>query len=1011
MLPPPPSPPATSTPPSAPAVPADVTEVKAEAIVQDTEEATLTTIADAESLVLITPQQSPPNKNRCTIASAIIPPTTQMTAAVSNVDDGEGKKDGEDGGMQDGSVNITAPSAISPAPTVSAAVARVSSLETGDSSNNITRNGGDVRSGDQATASLALVDAAPMANHGEFGEKIEQIKTKSVGPEDRLMMMIKDMAKVRDLPSQRGETESETIVYAIPSIGPEHHKPEEPSADSTTVELPTQEPSSLSLSDDTAAPTDPLTTMLLQTIQPLLVHTDSDDIVAQGSSQDSVAVSSEQGTGGSAAMDQESSDQSRIDTNAATESRPWDSDASMASGSEAEARTSDDNAMEDDESDTAGMQADMSLDVPESTLSSTGLSQDLVMNQVGTEEAEDQYMNKAQLEQLMDDREMEKADRGDLSTLVAMIEDAPVLEEAVGVDLDRKEAANVLGGLQVGSASQDYHSLSMESAFDSDNFENALVSDDRSTEPESTSTAALKTENGATLSDSVAMSDQLLETRLDIDVAKDLLDSKVLDALLGIVFIEPEHAKKTLAMDGPTEAARAEVLLTESVPAGSMSMEPILSDTTPTEIVSSEIAPAKATLVESAPTKIASAETAPVESMADKAGVKESVVLTSPAEEPALKDMTEHIQGILEPSVVDAVDSNLDTTTGMPEVEERGRKVSSESHRVNFPAEAEEIRDSSEGMSDMDVDGPQTVPDVKMNSYSSPAPTSSSTPDNGDRGGVHDRRSSLGQGHGQRRRSSTSPSVLRRNSTASRLSAADYHGHAHPSWHFVPGSDLAFLSEMAASNADLKRFRRETQWLEERVSRPKRDKETDSVLDKALGLTRDVPTRSRDRRDHGGGGGSGRSGPSLPPAVSASGVVRLSSDSRLALSMLKMKLLADIEEQTRLESDQETLQRTLDRTRTRVRERQELQEQAEEEIRAYEEKQEELERELQRVRKQEKACLEMREQQRKQAEGEVRQLQATLRMLQEQQQQRQILEEQEWEEQLKWEDLQRGVQQ
>ncbi|KAG0218472.1 hypothetical protein BGX33_007254 [Mortierella sp. NVP41] len=300
--------------------------------------------------------------------------------------------------------------------------------------------------------------------------------------------------------------------------------------------------------------------------------------------------------------------------------------------------------------------------------------------------------------------------------------------------------------------------------------------------------------------------------------------------------------------------------------------------------------------------------------------------------------------------------------------------------------------------------------------------------------------------------------------------------HHHASWHFVPGSDLAFLSEMKASDADLKRFRREHDWLEERVRRPKRDHESDQLLDKALGLTRMVvvpsppsmhkeyyqhqqqyrqypgyhnrpsdsprhssptrqgrhssptrqgrhssptrqgrhssPTRQgkvkegeegeqRAKRRAGEVQDDDREGRSKDTATTSTkqprhqytkhpstAAVRLSTDSRLAFSILKTNLSSELEEQTRLETDQRILERIVERTSAQLTTTTELQERAEARLRELQERQPGQEQELQKLERLERACLELRDRQRQQAEEEIRQLEETLRLLTSQREQK-----------------------
>ncbi|KAF9153924.1 hypothetical protein BG015_002293 [Linnemannia schmuckeri] len=248
----------------------------------------------------------------------------------------------------------------------------------------------------------------------------------------------------------------------------------------------------------------------------------------------------------------------------------------------------------------------------------------------------------------------------------------------------------------------------------------------------------------------------------------------------------------------------------------------------------------------------------------------------------------------------------------------------------------------------------------------------------------------------------------------------------HPSWHFAPGSDMAFLSEMKGSDADLKRFRREHEWLEERVRRPKRDHTSDQLLDKALGLTRMVvvppslskgygeirdgeemkkdmkvvlsrkgPAEGHDNKD----GGEEKKGEKDTTTNSVATTntqnnnkyitpVRLSTDSRLAFSILKTNLSAELEEQARLETDQRILEQIVERAATKLSTIAQLHSQAEERLRELQTKQPDQERELSKMEKLERACIELRDRQRQQAEEEIRQLEETVRLLESQQEQK-----------------------
>ncbi|KAF9570720.1 hypothetical protein EC968_001451 [Mortierella alpina] len=303
---------------------------------------------------------------------------------------------------------------------------------------------------------------------------------------------------------------------------------------------------------------------------------------------------------------------------------------------------------------------------------------------------------------------------------------------------------------------------------------------------------------------------------------------------------------------------------------------------------------------------------------------------------------------------------------------------------------------------DMDLEELPTVPDVEN---SSPGPTFSSLTD------VSPASDNDSSSH-----SESQPPLLPSSSktTASAHPPAQNGTPVYPSWHHVPGADMALLSEMRASTADLSRFRRETRWLEERVRRPRRDAVSEDVFDKALGLTRTI-SLSRQKRDHRDESQHQKQGQdqdqdqdrSYPQSQehaqrtgqsmttrSFGAAVRLSADSRLAYSSFKAHLMEEMEEQLRLESEQRALQRAVERTETKIKLKQRLGEQAEQKMREVLEKQAELDLELERVRKMEQEYLEKREQQRRKAEDEIRQLEETLRMLQEHHQQQQQQQQQ-----------------
>ncbi|KAF9428819.1 hypothetical protein BGZ94_000948 [Podila epigama] len=225
-------------------------------------------------------------------------------------------------------------------------------------------------------------------------------------------------------------------------------------------------------------------------------------------------------------------------------------------------------------------------------------------------------------------------------------------------------------------------------------------------------------------------------------------------------------------------------------------------------------------------------------------------------------------------------------------------------------------------------------------------------------------------------------------------------------WYDQPGADLALLSEMKASKADLKRFRRETEWLEERVSRPRLDPESDGMLDRALGLTivaprlvlkkqgneslqnngHDLPSNMlpkeaqadskslQERQENG-------HFPTIPPTRTTYGTVRLSSDSRIAFSQLKTNLIAETEEQMRLQTDQEILQKAVDEAKAIIEKNIKAKEAAEARILELQRRQPEVESDLLKVARIETAYEELMKQQQSQMDQEVQKLQQVLNLL------------------------------
>ncbi|KAG0344725.1 hypothetical protein BG004_004221 [Podila humilis] len=249
-------------------------------------------------------------------------------------------------------------------------------------------------------------------------------------------------------------------------------------------------------------------------------------------------------------------------------------------------------------------------------------------------------------------------------------------------------------------------------------------------------------------------------------------------------------------------------------------------------------------------------------------------------------------------------------------------------------------------------------------------------------------------------------------------------------WYDVPGADLALLSEMKASSADLKRFRRENEWLEERVSRPRLDPAEDRLLNRALGLTVEAPmpqfkgpntlqkqqsiakktttmatgtaataavTEAEERSNLDSPSLDSSSTttveqqphrqhlppdqPGSPRLINTYGTVRLSTDSRIAFSQLKTNLIAETEEQTRLLCDQEILRTAVDATRALIQQKSEAMAQAESRILEFQKRQPEVEAELQKVIRIEKAYETMMNLKQSQMDQEVEQLQNVLSLL------------------------------
>ncbi|KAF9935066.1 hypothetical protein BGZ65_003511, partial [Modicella reniformis] len=960
-------------------------EAEAEAVAEAETEAAVGAEVEAEAeenispptqtQTLITPQQSPPSKNRYTIASAIIPTATRttITATVSGDDNTtdkgihvEEQVEGDEGGLESGT---TTDFNQIPTTATSATTAIASSSTLDNTTTDTTSSDHHTPVLDYLTATtgastgLSMTDEHNQVNLAEVGSP-----TKNVKPETAFMEAIKDLGKTYPLhPSQLHPlsrkmeapvmVEPETIVYAVPSIGSEHHKQQEDLSSESTLLASIQEfsdtttvsssPSSSSQVKElltaekllAIGSSDPLTARLLETIQPLLAQTPAFvDSVPQLDSQKDASAIAESGQGSTLghvkifSNDDGDGDDYNLTATTALDSFGADMEMGFSVGMDVDigANAPDPLGSEtimDGKTVDDSLEASMSVDLLDPTLSPVSFSKEPI-HQAVFNNNENLAPTEATIEQVKKEKE---ANTHHKEELVAAVDEA---HKDMAMHLDENDVRRVMAA-------------------------------------------------------------QILEVvnvqfgQTDLAVGSGLLQKTSADSIQEISMESNEDY---------TGEEFAKTLLRNVL---SIKLEPMEISFAPNE----------------------SMETAPTELMVNKTTLENPGVTTSTGQ-----TIDAGLETRIEQGHIDVLET-IDGTTGHAMVSrlqegDESKKSVPEQH-LSYAVEAEEIHDISETMSDVDVDGPQTVPDVK-------SLTSISTEDEDALHNAHDGAPvsvSLSPSSllatakpGARRRSATSPpdprcAAVENDQSISPSQARPrhlvHHGRfppqstplssPYPSWHYVPGADLAFLSEMVASNADLNRFRREMQWLEERVQRPKQSMVSDHVLDKALGLTRSVPhakfqgqQQQRTREDvysgrstskgHGRSNASNMSHP--PPAAHhASIMVQLSSESRVALSMLKMNLLSDLEEQTRLERDHEALQRSLARMEAKVLEKQKAQEEAEQEMREVLGRHQELEFELLRVRQLESECLEKRKQQRQQTETEIRRLEAILQMLQQQQQQ------------------------
>ncbi|KAG0246097.1 hypothetical protein B0O80DRAFT_424991 [Mortierella sp. GBAus27b] len=951
---------------------------------------------------LITPQQSPPSKNRYTIASAIIPTATQttITATVSEYD-GRTDKDVQEERQVLGDDTMVDPSHTS---TTSASTTMVSPLTLGadtssneDDSSALDHLSISATSNNEPTddniAALVIDQTNPM----EVDPSSEKVGAKAAS----LLETIKDLSKTyphqpSQLPSKMGTTEelvkvdAETIVFALPSIGPEHHDQHGDPSQETTLLLSTQEEDVLSDStmtpsqgnqelnqeEATTATSDSLTTVLLETIQPLLVQAPTTDPVSVSEdSKGGDVVNAEPEQGATLERVDASSVPNGVDDDNLTPATALDSfdtdvEMSTSTGMDLDADTfgptDSDNAVAGKVLDI-GNETDMSVDLPD--LTTTIFPKEMIYPTMFNDG------ESLQPAEILVDQTTTEEKEGVLNQeepTAAVIETPVTQEDTMAANLDLASHVGFTPAIQTTEA-KDIGVEQPESSIDS-----GLLSIYADSPP----------------------SIQGISTGMEADyVSEDLVKTLLGEA---VPVVEPALTEldaasgEMLSMETPIplETLLGDVLSSnpESV---ELNLPQQLTETTPGEIMANVAQPDDSVMVVGV-----------VAQPDDSVMVAE--VVTQPDDSIVVMEVAVESTDQTGQSDLQVVDGTTDTElkSGLQEDDESG-KVMSEL-RLGYDTQTEEVQDVSETMSDLEADGPQTVPNVK-----SLAPSSTTT-----EGGVehhHDTHAPSSpptmSKSGQRRRSATSPHASRNAEVAaeSDKSVLSSQGHSRhpfyrngvpprlaslPSWHYVPGADLAFLSEMVASTADLQRFRREMQWMEERAQHPRRDFVSEQVLDKALGLTRNVKLHNQqmreDRRDKGTT--ADMSTPPHPGLTTTS--VQFSTESRLALSMVKMGILTNMEERTRLERDQEALRRSLTRTEAKILETQKAQDAAEQEIREMMERRPALETELQKVRQLESEYIEEREKQRQQVESEIRELEATLQMLQQQQQQQQGHEQQ-----------------
>ncbi|KAG0266283.1 hypothetical protein BG011_002691 [Mortierella polycephala] len=863
---------------------------------------------------LITPQQSPPIKNRYAIASAMIPPTTQTTTTmISWPMDMEGRVE---------TTSVPAPT-LSTASTINTVVSE---------SPFISGNGVNVLSGASSLHLTAIAGASPTVGGGsEMPEgylKMDCLpKDKDVRiPDTPALDVLKKLDSSLQQPLATGA--EETTVYAVHTIGPDDAKSESATPESVPSErVPLTEQQLRILSD-------PVTTRLLEAIQPWLSQNTRPATTAQALQSDSEPKAFGDQVALSGSVHEEDAEHpgmskdggSKVDMSADALSKPdQDTDVGLAGMSKDGNDNTDvstnldvsknmnaleptgdtaDGMMEDGAMDR-GSDADMSIDIPESTLSSIIYSQD-AMSQASPDNDDRQATSISQ-----------SGDGGPRMTLTAT------------------------GGV-LSAGGED--GLGIKGETDS-------------VKPLAKAPLEAKALDATVLD--VAASSQDLPTDLFVT------------ALLGSLVAAPTDVGDLPISDANVSEATS---VRESDRPVVASMESVSTESK----FRGSASPRDEPMEDAQILMEASPEQKPMEEPFDDTPTSMEDATTPSKNENSIDVLQAKVQNnvAVEPQGAEILSAeSVSNRVVEPETETKPQtkpETEKKPEQKKTPESEPEMGDLAESISDVETEGPQTVPDVEASSFAGNAEShQESGPGN------------KGNAVRLRPRSLTTPSSPSYSSARSSSHREGPGPQPYASWHFVPGSDLAFLSEMQASNADLKRFRRESQWLEERVCRPKRDTTSDQILDKALGLTKTV------RHPHPGRDVSAPSRPTKQDNLSdnkaLATAVRLSADTRLAISMVKSQLQEDWEDQMRLEADQATLHRTLARTQIRIEETQRLEEQAEQQMKEMTAKQTERELELERVRNLERACLEMKEKQRIQAEKEIWQLETTLKQLQEQQ--------------------------